>query len=92
MMTAEDRVKTVAEFGFTERQARFLVMVMRHAGICVPRQYAASSQGVEETAAIGEPDAYFERVHMLIVQPRPSRRAGPLVHRHEPVLQTTGCA
>ena len=41
MMTAEDRVKTVAEFGFTERQARFLVMVMRHAGICVPRQYAA---------------------------------------------------
>jgi hypothetical protein len=41
MTTAEDRVKTVAEFGFTDRQARFLVMVMRHAGICVPRQYAA---------------------------------------------------
>jgi hypothetical protein len=41
MMPAEDRVKTVADFGFTERQARFLVMVMRHAGICVPRQYAA---------------------------------------------------
>src|SRR6202140_4986055 len=41
MMTAEDRVKTVAEFGFTERQARFLVLVMRHTGICVPRQYAA---------------------------------------------------
>ena len=29
-----------AEFGFTERQARFLVLVMRHAGLCVPRQYA----------------------------------------------------
>jgi hypothetical protein len=41
MMTAEDHVKTVAEFGFSERQARFLVLVMRHAGICVPRQYAA---------------------------------------------------
>jgi hypothetical protein len=41
MMTTEDRVKAVAEFGFTERQARFLVLVMRHAGICVPRQYAA---------------------------------------------------
>ena len=25
MMTAEDRVKTIAKFGFTERQARFLV-------------------------------------------------------------------
>jgi len=40
-MTPEDRVKTVAALGFTERQARFLVLVMRHAGICVPRQYAA---------------------------------------------------
>jgi hypothetical protein len=26
--------------GFTERQARFLVTVMLHAGVCVPRQYA----------------------------------------------------
>ena len=40
-MTAEDRVKAIAEFGFTERQARFLVTVMLHAGVCVPRQYAA---------------------------------------------------
>jgi len=40
-MTPEDCVKTVAALGFTERQARFLVLVMRHAGICVPRQYAA---------------------------------------------------
>ena len=39
-MTTEDRVKAVAEFGFTQRQARFLVTVMRHAGVCVPRQYA----------------------------------------------------
>ena len=28
------------EFGFTRRQARFLMLVMRHAGVCVPRQYA----------------------------------------------------
>ncbi len=26
--------------GFTERQARFLVLVMRHGGVCIPRQYA----------------------------------------------------
>ena len=32
-MTAEERVKAVAEFGFTERQARFLVMVMLHSGV-----------------------------------------------------------
>jgi hypothetical protein len=40
-MTAEDRVGTVAEFGFTSRQARFLVMVMRHSGVCLLRQYSA---------------------------------------------------
>lgn len=40
-MTAEDRVSAVAEFGFTGRQARFLVLVMRHAGVCLLRQYSA---------------------------------------------------
>lgn len=39
-MTAEDRVTAVAKFGFTERQARFLVTVMLHSGVCVERQYA----------------------------------------------------
>ena len=39
-MTFDDRVQAVSNFGFTERQARFLVLVMRHAGVCVPRQYA----------------------------------------------------
>lgn len=29
------------DFRFTKRQARFLVLVMRHAGMCVPRQYAS---------------------------------------------------
>jgi hypothetical protein len=39
-MNFDERVKAVAEFGFTERQGRFLVTVMLHAGVCVPRQYA----------------------------------------------------
>ena len=39
-MTPGDRIQAVADFGFTERQARFLVTVIRHAGVCVPRQYA----------------------------------------------------
>jgi len=26
-------------FGFTERQARFLVIVLLHAGVCLGRQY-----------------------------------------------------
>jgi hypothetical protein len=40
-MTGVERVRAIADFGFTERQARFLVLVMRHAGVCVPRQYAS---------------------------------------------------
>lgn len=39
-MTPEERVRAVSEFGFSERQAAFLMTVMRHAGVCVPRQYA----------------------------------------------------
>jgi len=36
----EQRVQAVMDCGFTTRQAQFLVLVMRHAGVCVPRQYA----------------------------------------------------
>ena len=39
-MNFDDRVTAVADFGFTERQARFLVTVMLHSGLCVPRQFA----------------------------------------------------
>jgi hypothetical protein len=39
-MNFDERVQAVAKFGFTDRQARFLVTVMLHAGMCVPRQYA----------------------------------------------------
>lgn len=39
-MTREDRINAVADFGFTERQARFLSTVMLNGGVCVPRQYA----------------------------------------------------
>lgn len=35
------RVQAVAAHGFTERQARFLVTVMLHAGVFVERQYCA---------------------------------------------------
>ena len=39
-MPFDDRVHAVADFGFTQRQARFLVTVMRHSGVCLQRQYA----------------------------------------------------
>jgi hypothetical protein len=39
-MTQEERIRAVVDCGFTDRQARFLVLVMRHGGVCIPRQYA----------------------------------------------------
>jgi hypothetical protein len=37
----EERVKAIAPFGFTERQARFLVTVLVHSGVFIERQYRA---------------------------------------------------
>ena len=41
-MTADERIKAASDFGYTERQARFMVIVMLNGGVCVPRQYARS--------------------------------------------------
>jgi hypothetical protein len=40
-VNVDECVAAVEKFGLTNRQARFLVTVMRHSGVCVPRQYAA---------------------------------------------------
>src|SRR5687767_10813382 len=53
------RIRAVSEFGFTERQARFLVLVIRHAGVCVPRQYASFS-GIANGGR--RCNAFFERL------------------------------
>ena len=37
-MTQEERIRAVIDCGLTERQARFLLLVMRHGGVCIPRQ------------------------------------------------------
>jgi len=42
-MTADQRLAQMTALGFTERQARFLVTVTLHAGVCLGRQYCASS-------------------------------------------------
>jgi len=38
-MQSQDRIAAVVGLGFTERQARFLVLVMQHSGVCLLRQY-----------------------------------------------------
>jgi hypothetical protein len=43
-MTRAEQIRAVAELGFTERQAGFLVTVALHAGVCVSRQYCVFAQ------------------------------------------------
>jgi hypothetical protein len=40
-MNFEHVAGAIVAKGFTERQARFLVLVARHSGVCVMRQYSA---------------------------------------------------
>jgi hypothetical protein len=40
-MNLEHAVQTIANRGFTDRQARFLVLVARLSGVCVMRQYSS---------------------------------------------------
>jgi hypothetical protein len=51
-------VHAIVELGFTERQARFLTFVMRHSGVCVPRQYAQVA-GIAQGAKC---NAFFDRL------------------------------
>src|ERR1700732_3599510 len=89
MMTAGDRVKAVANFGFTERQARFLVLVMRHAGICVPRQYAESAGTAYGRRANALFDSLVERGYATICGCRHNRAR--LYHvRHHALYHAIG--
>src|SRR5258708_15261380 len=85
---AEERVKAVAEFGFTERQARFLVTVMLHSGVGLLRQYSAFAGIVH-----GQKKRKF--FHKLVT--RPFATASPWRHKrwrvyrlhHQPLYRDT---
>ena len=51
MMTWDERVRAIADHGFTPRQAGFLVTVMLYAGVCLGRQYCAFA-GIEYGAPV----------------------------------------
>ena len=84
-MTDTERAQIVAEYGFTERQARFLVLVIRHAGLCVKRQYATFA-GIANGG---------EKCNRVL---RQAREAGLCRHRglhpqpREAVSRSTPCA
>jgi hypothetical protein len=49
--TFNDRVEAIKGFGLTDRQARFVVTVMLHSGVCLGRQYCAFA-GIDYGAAV----------------------------------------
>lgn len=40
-MTTQDRIQAIQDHGFTVPQAQFLILVMRHSGLCIKRQFAS---------------------------------------------------
>lgn len=58
-MATDERIHALMDFRFTKRQARFLALVMRHAGVCVPRQYARFARIAHGS---GKCNAFFARL------------------------------
>src|SRR5262249_41903292 len=87
---ADEGSQAVADYGFTERQARFLVLVMRHAGLCVKRQYAAFA----DIANGGERcNAFFDKLVRggFAVAARCIHNRGRLYHvHHKPLYHAIG--
>src|SRR5688572_12685181 len=88
-MTFDERVNAVSEFGFTTRQARFLVTVMLHGGVCLPRQYAR----LAGTAYGHKVNVFFDKLVSLryAVRCRCVHNRAAVYHvRHQPLYRAIG--
>ena len=74
-----DWTRAVAAFGFTERQARFLVEVMIHSGVFVPRQYGTFAGIVHGQKTHDFLTKLVERGYAVPIQVGPLHR-GRLFH------------
>ena len=86
---AEDRIKAVSDFGFTQRQARFLETVMLNGGVCVPRQYAQ----FVGTAYGQNVNAFFDKLvdqGLAVKCPCVHNRARVYQLRHQALYQAVG--
>ena len=70
----------IVEHGFTERQARFLALVMRHSGVCVPRQYAQVAAIAQGARCHGFFDRLVRRGHARAIECVHNRARLYLVH------------
>lgn len=88
-MTFNERVHAVSEFGFTTRQARFLVSVMLHGGVCLPRQYAR----LAGTAYGHKVNVFFDKLvtFRYAVRCRCVHNRAAVYHvRHQPLYRAIG--
>lgn len=88
-MTFNERVHAVSEFGFTTRQARFLVTVMLHGGVCLPRQYAR----LAGTSYGHKVNVFFDKLVSLrfAVRCRCVHNRAAVYHvRHQPLYRAIG--
>jgi hypothetical protein len=88
-MSFNERVHAVSEFGFTTRQARFLVTVMLHGGVCLPRQYAR----LAGTAYGHKVNVFFNKLVSLryAVRCRCVHNRAAVYHvRHQPLYRAIG--
>ena len=89
-MLTTQRAKAIEGFGFSERQARFLVTVMLHSGVFVERQYCAFAGIVH-----GQKTTDFLRrlvdAKFAVAVATGALHRGRLIHvRHKPLYAAIG--
>src|ERR1700730_9191574 len=85
-----ERVNAVATFGFTERQARFLVRVLVHAGVFLERQYCTFSNITHGQKSHDFLAKLVGRGYATVITPGPLHR-GRLFHvQHKPLYEAIG--
>jgi hypothetical protein len=86
----EERVQAVARFGFTERQARFLVYVMVYAGVFLERQYCAFAGIAHGQKTHDFLRKLMNRGYVTVITPGALHR-GRLVHvQFKPLYEAIG--
>src|SRR6185436_6597470 len=88
-MTFNERVEAIADHGFTERQAGFLVTVMLHSGVCLGRHYSAYAR-IAHGAKVRQ---FFEKLlkRRLATRRRCGHNTAWLYHvHHKPLYAAIG--
>jgi len=84
------RVQAIQDFGFTERQARFLVTVMLHSGVFLERQYCAFARITHGQKSHDFLAKLTARRYITVITPGPLHR-GRLYHvRHKRLYEAIG--